>query len=380
MQKIRVMNVFGTRPEAIKMAPLVNELKKHEEFETMVCVTAQHRQMLDQVLKIFKIVPDYDLNIMQERQTLAGITTKALNGLCEVFNDAKPDIVLVHGDTTTTFVGSLAAFYSKVKVGHVEAGLRTYDKYSPFPEEMNRKLTGAMADIHFAPTISNKQNLLKEGIDEGSIYITGNTVIDALKTTVSSSYEFANETLAGLDYSKKVILVTAHRRENLGQPLHNICTALLKIVEENPEVELVYPVHLNPAVKEVAEGILGQHNRIHLIEPLNVQELHNLMDRCYMVMTDSGGLQEEAPALGKPVLVLRHETERPEAVEAGTVRMAGVETDKIVEMANELIRNQDEYDKMNKAVNPYGDGKASQRIAEAIKYYFGATDVPPTEF
>ena len=380
MQKIRVMNVFGTRPEAIKMAPLVNELKKHEEFETMVCVTAQHRQMLDQVLKIFKIVPDYDLNIMQERQTLAGITTKALNGLCEVFNDAKPDIVLVHGDTTTTFVGSLAAFYSKVKVGHVEAGLRTYDKYSPFPEEMNRKLTGAMADIHFAPTISNKQNLLKEGIDEGSIYITGNTVIDALKTTVSSNYEFANETLAGLDYSKKVILVTAHRRENLGQPLHNICTALLKIVEENPDVELVYPVHLNPAVKEVAEGILGQHNRVHLIEPLNVQELHNLMDRCYMVMTDSGGLQEEAPALGKPVLVLRHETERPEAVEAGTVRMAGVETDKIVEMANELIRNPEEYDKMNKAVNPYGDGKASQRIAEAIKYYFGVADVPPTEF
>lgn len=380
MQKIRVMNVFGTRPEAIKMAPLVNELKKHEEFETMVCVTAQHRQMLDQVLKIFKIVPDYDLNIMQERQTLAGITTKALNGLCEVFNDAKPDIVLVHGDTTTTFVGSLAAFYSKVKVGHVEAGLRTYDKYSPFPEEMNRKLTGAMADIHFAPTISNKQNLLKEGIDEGSIYITGNTVIDALKTTVSSNYEFANETLAGLDYSKKVILVTAHRRENLGQPLHNICTALLKIVEENPDVELVYPVHLNPAVKEVAEGILGQHNRVHLIEPLNVQELHNLMDRSYMVMTDSGGLQEEAPALGKPVLVLRHETERPEAVEAGTVRMAGVETDTIVEMANELIRNPEEYDKMNKAVNPYGDGKASQRIAEAIKYYFGVADVPPTEF
>jgi len=380
MQKIKVMNVFGTRPEAIKMAPLVNELKKHEEFETMVCVTAQHRQMLDQVLKIFKIVPNYDLNIMQERQTLAGITTKALNGLCEVFNDAKPDIVLVHGDTTTTFVGALAAFYSKVKVGHVEAGLRTYDKYSPFPEEMNRKLTGTMADIHFAPTISNKQNLLKEGIDEGSIYITGNTVIDALKTTVSSSYEFANETLAGLDYNKKIVLVTAHRRENLGQPLHNICSGLLKIVEENPEVELVYPVHLNPAVKEVAEGILGEHNRIHLIEPLNVQELHNLMDRSYMVMTDSGGLQEEAPALGKPVLVLRQETERPEAVEAGTVRMAGVETDKIVEMANELIRNPEEYDKMNKAVNPYGDGKASQRIAEAIKYYFGASDVPPTEF
>jgi len=380
MKKIKVMTIFGTRPEAIKMAPLVNELKKDEQIETIVCVTAQHRQMLDQVLRIFQIKPDYDLNIMKDRQTLADITADVLRGIINVINDCKPDIVLVHGDTTTTFAGALAAFYSKVRIGHVEAGLRTYDKYSPYPEEMNRQLTGKLADIHFCPTQNNKNNLLKESISESGMYITGNTVIDALKTTVSDSYVFQNETLKNLDFNKKVILVTAHRRENLGEPLKNILTAIRQIAEEYKDVEFVYPVHLNPAVSGPAQEILGDVERVHLIEPLNVQELHNLMDRCYMVMTDSGGLQEEAPALSKPVLVLRQETERPEAVEAGTVRIAGNETEKIVEMTKLLLDNQEEYEKMHKAANPYGDGKASQRILQAIKFYFGVSEEPPVEF
>ena len=379
MKKIKVMTIFGTRPEAIKMAPLVKELEKDEAIESIVCVTAQHRQMLDQVLKIFKIVPQYDLNIMQEKQTLAHITSRVLQGLIDIINDAKPDIVLVHGDTTTTFAGALAGFYTKTKVGHVEAGLRTYDKYSPFPEEMNRKLTGNLADIHFAPTDNNKENLLKESIKE-DIYVTGNTVIDALKTTVSSTYQFANETLKSVDFNNKVIVVTAHRRENLGEPLQNICNAIKEIANSHEEVEVVYPVHLNPLVLEPAKKILGGVKNIHLIEPLDVQELHNLMDRAYMIMTDSGGLQEEAPALGKPVLVLRKETERPEAVKAGTVKIAGTEKDNIVKMANELLDNPEEYEKMNKAANPYGDGKASQRIVQAIKYYFGVTEEPPVEF
>jgi len=380
MNKIKVMTIFGTRPEAIKMAPLVKELEKDENIESIVCVTAQHRQMLDQVLRIFKIVPKYDLNIMQEKQTLAHITSRVLQGLIDIINDAKPDIVLVHGDTTTTFAGALAGFYTKTKVGHVEAGLRTYDKYSPFPEEMNRKLTGNLADIHFCPTENNKKNLLKENILEHSIYITGNTVIDALKTTVSSVYEFKNETLKNIDFNKKVIVVTAHRRENLGEPLENICSAIKEIANTHKDVEVVYPVHLNPLVSETAKKILGNIPNIHLIEPLDVQELHNLMDRSYMIMTDSGGLQEEAPALGKPVLVLRKETERPEAVAAGTVRMAGIEKANIVKMANELLDNEEEYEKMNKAINPYGDGKASARIVQAIKYYFGVTEEPPKEF
>ncbi|MBP3285026.1 MAG: UDP-N-acetylglucosamine 2-epimerase (non-hydrolyzing) [Clostridia bacterium] len=380
MKKIKVMTIFGTRPEAIKMAPLVNELKKDDQIETIVCVTAQHRQMLDQVLRIFKITPDYDLNIMKERQTLADITSDVLRGIINVINDCKPDIVLVHGDTTTTFAGALAAFYSKVRIGHVEAGLRTYDKYSPYPEEMNRRLTGNLADIHFCPTENNKNNLLKENISESGIYITGNTVIDALKTTVSNSYVFQSDVLKNLDFTKKVILVTAHRRENLGEPLKNILTAIKQVAEEYKEVEFVYPVHLNPAVSGPAQELLGNSERVHLIEPLNVQELHNLMDRCYMVMTDSGGLQEEAPALSKPVLVLRQETERPEAVEAGTVRIAGTETEKIVEMTKLLLDNQEEYDKMHKAANPYGDGKASQRIIQAIKFYFGVAEEPPVEF
>lgn len=378
--KIKVMTVFGTRPEAIKMAPLVQELKKHEEFETLVCVTAQHREMLDQVLEIFNIKPDVDLNIMKDRQTLLGITTRGLEGLAGVFDTHKPDIVLVHGDTTTTFVGALAAFYNKVKVGHVEAGLRTFDKYSPFPEEMNRSLTGRLTDIHFSPTLSNKQNLLNEGIKD-NIYITGNTVIDAIKTTVKEDYVFDHDILSNVDFEgKKVILVTAHRRENLGEPLRNICTGIRKVVETYPDVEVIYPVHLNPAVQEVAKEILGEHDRIHLIEPLDVEDLHNIMARCYMVMTDSGGLQEEAPALGKPVLVLRNETERPEAVIAGTVKIAGTNSDTIFNLAKELITDENKYQEMSRAINPYGDGLASKRIVQALKYYFKVSTEKPEEF
>ena len=378
---IKVLTVFGTRPEAIKMAPLVKELEKSDQIKSMVAVTAQHREMLDQVLKIFDITPDFDLNIMQQRQTLLGITTKGLTGLDEVIKEAQPDIVLVHGDTTTTFIGSLAAFYNQVKVGHVEAGLRTYDKYSPFPEEMNRKLTGAIADLHFSPTISNKNNLLRENINEKDIYITGNTVIDALKTTVRDSYEFQDETLRSLDFeNKKVIVMTAHRRENLGKPLENICTAVKEIVEANADVEVVYPMHLNPAVREVATSILGGMDRVHLIEPLDVEELHNAMDRSFIVMTDSGGIQEEAPSLGKPVIVLRNETERPEAVEAGTVLMGGIHKENIVKIANELLNNEETYKKIAKTANPYGDGKASERIVKAILYYFNELDERPVDF
>jgi UDP-N-acetylglucosamine 2-epimerase len=380
MNKIKVMTVFGTRPEAIKMAPLVNELKKEENIESIVCVTAQHRQMLDQVLKIFKIIPDYDLNIMQERQTLAHITSKVLQGLIDIINDAKPDIILVHGDTTTTLAGALAGFYSKVKIGHVEAGLRTYDKYSPFPEEMNRRLAGSLADIHFCPTENNKKNLLKENISEDSIYVTGNTVIDALKTTVRAEYEFTNPVLRKMNFRNKVILVTAHRRENLGQPLVNICEAIKEIAAKYNDVDIVYPVHLNPAVSDTVNSILKDIKNVNLIEPLNVQEMHNLMDRSYMVMTDSGGLQEEAPALGKPVLVLRSETERPEAVMAGTVKIAGTDKETIISLASQLIEDKEEYERMNKATNPYGDGKASQRIIQAIKFYFGIAEEPPQEF
>ncbi|MBR5157664.1 MAG: UDP-N-acetylglucosamine 2-epimerase (non-hydrolyzing) [Clostridia bacterium] len=381
MNKLKVMTVFGTRPEAIKMAPLVKELESRDEIESIVCVTAQHRQMLDQVLARFDITPDYDLNIMQQAQTLSGITSKSLTGLEEVIKKVEPDIVLVHGDTSTTFAGALAAFYCKTKVGHVEAGLRTYDKYSPFPEEMNRKLTTALTDIYFAPTQNNKQNLLREQVDEELIYITGNTVIDAIKATVEEDYVFANEFLQTLDYeNKRIILVTAHRRENLGEPLHNICRAIKRAVDSHPDVEVVYPVHLNPAVREVAFKILGGHDRIHLIDPMDVEELHNLMARCYMVMTDSGGLQEEAPSLGKPVLVLRNETERPEAVDAGTVKIAGVDEEVILSLANSLLDDKAEYDKMSHAVNPYGDGFASRRTVDAILYYFGRADKKPEDF
>lgn len=374
---IKVMTIFGTRPEAIKMAPLIKVLEKNSEIQSIVAVTAQHREMLDQVLELFDIKPDYDLNIMKPGQTLAEITTRALTGLEEVIKEAKPDIVLVHGDTSTTFAGALAAFYCQTKIGHVEAGLRTYDKYSPWPEEMNRCLTGRMTDLHFSPTISNKENLIKENISEDIIYITGNTVIDALKTTVRADYKFKDETLASLDYkNNKVILMTAHRRENLGEPLRNICKAVRNIVENHEDVHVVYPMHMNPLVRETARDILGDLDRVHLIEPLDVEEMHNAMDRCYMVMTDSGGLQEEAPSLGKPVIVLRTETERPEAVYAGTVIMGGVEEKNIIEKANMLLEDKAAYEKIAQTANPYGDGEASERIAQAILYAFGKGERP----
>ena len=381
MKKIKVMTVFGTRPEAIKMAPLVKELEKREEIDSLVCITAQHREMLDQVMEIFNISADYDLNIMQSGQTLSDITARAMKGIEETIKKAQPDIVLVHGDTTTTFAGALAAFYCQTKIGHVEAGLRTYDKYSPFPEEMNRCLTTYLADLYFAPTSNNVDNLIRENVNSEKIYTTGNTVIDAIKTTVCDNYNFSDECLRSLDYeNKRIILVTAHRRENLGEPLKNICNAILETVEAFPDVEVVYPVHLNPLVKNTAEEILGNHERIHIIPPLDVTELHNLMAKSYMVMTDSGGLQEEAPSLGKPVLVLRNETERPEAVKAGTVKIAGVDKENIKKLAAELLSDKSQYDKMSHAVNPYGDGHASRRIVDAILYYFGKTSIKPDDF
>jgi UDP-N-acetylglucosamine 2-epimerase (non-hydrolysing) len=371
MRKIKIMTVFGTRPEAIKMAPLALELKANPNIDDIVCVTAQHREMLDQVLDIFNLNPDFDLNIMQSRQTLATITTKALEGLDGVIKEAKPDMILVHGDTSTTFVGALAAFYNQVPVGHVEAGLRTYDKYSPFPEEMNRKLTGQIAELHFSPTVNNKNNLLRENISEDNIFITGNTVIDALKTTVDKNYTLC-DSMKNVDFEgKRVILLTAHRRENLGIPLRNIFNAIRRIINDFPDVEVVYPMHMNPAVREPAREILGDLPRVRLIEPVDVRDLHNAMDRCFFVMTDSGGIQEEAPSLGKPVLVLRNETERPEAVAAGTVKIAGVDEENIYSLAHQLLTDENEYAKMSHAVNPYGDGFASKRTVEAILYHFG---------
>ncbi len=377
---LKVFTVFGTRPEAIKMAPLVYELRRRPEIDCKVCVTAQHRQMLDMVLDLFKITPDFDLDIMRDRQTLAGITTRALTGLEEIFREEKPNLVLVHGDTSTTFAGALAAYYNQIKVGHVEAGLRTGDKYFPFPEEMNRKLTGAIADLHFSPTVNNRANLLREGVDPSGIFVTGNTVIDAFKTTIKDSYSFAGTPLEGIDWSRRVILMTAHRRENLGEPLYNICRAVARIVREFPDVELIYPVHMNPAVRDTANEVLGGMPRVHLIEPLDVDVLHNAMSRCHLVMTDSGGLQEEAPALGKPVLVLRGETERPEAAEAGTVKIAGVHEEVIYSLAHQLLTDEAEYNKMSHAVNPYGDGNASRRIADAILYHFGLREAPPEQW
>lgn len=381
MKQLKVMTVFGTRPEAIKMCPLVLELQKHKEIKPVVCVTAQHREMLDQVLDIFGVKPDYDLDIMKTRQTLSGITTSVLTGMESVLTKEKPDIVLVHGDTSTSFVAALAAFYQQIKVGHVEAGLRTYDIYSPFPEEMNRQLTGRISNLHFAPTKRNFENLIKENVDTEKIYITGNTVIDALKTTVKDDYQFNDETLRSLDFeNNRVIVVTAHRRENLGEPLKNICNAIKQIVEEYPDTVAVYPVHLNPAVRETVWSILGETERVHLIDPLDVEELHNAMARSFMVMTDSGGIQEEAPALAKPVLVLRRETERPEAVAAGTVKIAGVDKDVIVGLAEELLDSEEAYNAMARAANPYGDGEASRRICEALLYEFGMSESKPDQF
>ena len=380
MKPIRVMTIFGTRPEAIKMAPLVLELQSRQGIQPICCVTAQHREMLDAVLEIFRLKPDYDLNIMEPRQTLSTITTKCLLGMEGVLEEAKPDLVLVHGDTSTTFAGALAAFYRQIPVGHVEAGLRTWDKYSPFPEEMNRKLVGDIADLHFCPTPANRENLAREGITDG-VFVTGNTVIDALKTTVRPDYQFATQALNSLDYAgKRIILVTCHRRENYGQPMANIMTALRRIADAFPDVELVYPVHLSPVVREAAGKYLSGHPRIHLIDPLSADEMHNLMARAYLVMTDSGGLQEEAPALGRPVLVLRRETERPEAVRAGTVRLAGTEEEEIFSLASELLHDERAYHAMAHAVNPYGDGQACRRIADAIEWKFGLRADKPDEF
>ncbi|MGN5652548.1 non-hydrolyzing UDP-N-acetylglucosamine 2-epimerase [Bacillus sp. Brlt_9] len=367
-ERLKVMTIFGTRPEAIKMAPLVLELQKHsDKIESIVTVTAQHRQMLDQVLSIFGITPDFDLNIMKDRQTLIDITTRGLEGLDKVMKEAKPDIVLVHGDTTTTFIASLAAFYNQIPVGHVEAGLRTWDKYSPYPEEMNRQLTGVMADLHFSPTAKSATNLQKENKDESRIFITGNTAIDALKTTVKETYSHPVLEKLGSD---RLVLMTAHRRENLGEPMRNMFRAIKRLVDKHEDVQVVYPVHMNPVVRETANDILGDHGRIHLIEPLDVIDFHNVAARSYLMLTDSGGVQEEAPSLGVPVLVLRDTTERPEGIEAGTLKLAGTDEETIFSLADELLSDKEAYDKMSKASNPYGDGRASERIVEAILQHF----------
>lgn len=377
-QPIKVMTIFGTRPEAIKMAPLVLELKKRpEEFEAIVTVTAQHRQMLDQVMAIFDVNPDYDLNIMKDRQTLMDVTTRGLQGLDAVMKEVKPDIVLVHGDTTTTFIASLAALYNQIVVGHVEAGLRTWNKYSPYPEEMNRQLTGVMADLHFAPTEKSAHNLLQENKPEEAIFITGNTAIDALSTTVRDEYTHPVLEKVGGD---RLILLTAHRRENLGEPMRNMFRAVKRIVEEHDDVQVVYPVHLNPVVRELADEVLGEDPRIHLIEPLDVIDFHNFASRSYLILTDSGGVQEEAPSLGVPVLVLRDTTERPEGIEAGTLKLAGTEEENIYQLAKQLLTDQEAYEYMAKASNPYGDGLASKRIADAISFYFERTEQRPDTF
>ena len=382
MKRIKVMTVFGTRPEAIKMAPVVLELNKYPEYITpVVAVTAQHREMLDQVLNLIEIKPDHDLNIMAQGQTLFDITTKAMQGLNEVLSTEKPDIVLVHGDTTTTFAGALTAFYHQIAVGHVEAGLRTHDKYSPYPEEMNRKLTGSLADLHFAPTVTSSHNLCQENIDEKAVFITGNTVIDALLATVDENYQFENELLKNIDYkNKKIVLVTTHRRENLGEPMRHVYQALRCLVEEFPEVEIIFPVHKNPKVRSVVDSELGDLAQVHLIDPLDYEPFANLLARSYLVLTDSGGIQEEAPALGKPVLVLRDNTERPEAVEAGTVKLIGTDKQIVYEEAKLLLTDAGEYQKMANACNPYGDGRASERIVKAILYKYGFIKELPTAF
>lgn len=362
-KKIKVLTVFGTRPEAIKMAPLVKELEKRDEIESLVCVTAQHRQMLDQVLDTFEIKPDYDLNIMKQGQTLTDITTKALQSLDEVIKKEKPSIVLVHGDTTTTLSASLASFYNQVAVGHVEAGLRTYDKYSPFPEEVNRQVTGIIADMHFAPTVVSKNNLINEGKNPSNIYVTGNTAIDALKTTIKKDYYHPIFDKIGSD---RMVLLTAHRRENLGNPMKNMFKAIKRITEEFDDVQVVYPIHLNPLVRNIADEVLGDNKKVHLIEPLEVLDFHNFLNKSYIIMTDSGGIQEESPSLGKPVLVLRDTTERPEGVKVGTLKLAGTDEERIYELTKELLVDENEYKKMSKASNPYGDGFASKYIVDAI--------------
>ena len=378
--KRKVMSVFGTRPEANKMCPLVKELESREEIESLVCVTAQHREMLDQMLDAFDVHPQFDLDIMEKQQTLTTITSKATLGLEKVLRDVKPDIVLVHGDTTTTFAAALAAFYNHVAIGHVEAGLRSFDLQSPYPEEANRRLVGVIADVHFSPTVNNAENLRRENI-QAPIFITGNTAIDALKLTVKDDYAFEEPALQQLDFSaRKVIAITAHRRENYGQPMENIMAAFAYLAKNHPDVQLVYPVHLSPYVQEIAHRYLDGLENVLLVKPLGVTDMHNLLARSYMVMTDSGGLQEEAPALGKPVLVLRRETERPEAVAAGTVRVIGTEKDVIIEEAEELLLSGQRYQDMAHAVNPYGDGFACRRIVDDLLYFLGEKDTPAEDF
>ena len=382
MKRLKVMTIFGTRPEAIKMAPVVLELQKYpDRIQPIVTVTAQHREMLDQVLQLFRIQPDYDLDIMSPSQTLFDITSRALTGLNEVLAEARPDLVLVHGDTTTTFVGALAAFYHQIPVGHVEAGLRTGDKYSPYPEEMNRKLSGVLTDLHFAPTATARQNLLKENVDSGSVFVTGNTVIDALLSTVSPEFRFESELLPAISFpDRRVILVTTHRRENLGEPMRHVYQALKRIVAEFADVEVVFPVHRNPKVREVVESVLGHLPRVHLTDPLDYEPFANLMARSTLILTDSGGIQEEAPSLGKPVLVLRDTTERPEAIGAGTVRLIGTAEETVYVQTKALLSDPEQYRAMSEATNPYGDGKASHRIVQTILWRYGMNPVPPEPF
>ncbi len=363
MNKIKVMSIFGTRPEAIKMAPLVKELEKREEIKSIVCVTAQHREMLDQVLETFKIKPDYDLNMMKQGQTLMDITIGALSGVDAVIKKAKPDIVLVHGDTSTTFAGGLAAFYNQVAIGHVEAGLRTYNKYSPYPEEMNRQMVDCMTDMYFAPTDLSRDNLIKEHVDPSKIYVTGNTAIDAMDTTVDEGYTHPELEWLGGD---KMILLTAHRRENLGEPMKNIFRGIRRVLDELPGYKVIYPIHKNPLVRAAADEIFGDCDRVKLIEPLEVFDFHNFQNRAHIILTDSGGIQEEAPSLGKPVLVLRDTTERPEGIKAGTLKLVGTNSENVYKETMRLLTDHDEYERMSKASNPYGDGHASERIADAI--------------
>jgi UDP-N-acetylglucosamine 2-epimerase len=377
---LHVMVVFGTRPEAIKMAPLVLELKKSPDVRASVCVTAQHREMLDQVLDLFGIGPDHDLDIMRESQTLTQITGRALYGLEEVFTTVAPHLVLVHGDTTTTFAGALAAFYRRIPVGHVEAGLRTFRKYAPYPEELNRRLTGVLTDLHFAPTVTARHNLLQENVPAEDIFVTGNTVIDALRHTVRPGYRFSRAELENLPAGRRIILVEAHRRENLGEPMHAICRALVRLVDSHPDVCLVFPVHPNPAVRETVRHHLAGRERVCLIEPLDAADFHNLMAKSTLILTDSGGIQEEAPSLGRPVLVLREVTERPEAVAAGAVALTGVGEQAIVAAASRLLGDEEAYRRMAAAVNPYGDGLASARIVSAIRYRFGLQGQRPPDF
>ncbi len=381
MNKMKIMTIFGTRPEAIKMAPLVKKLNHHNQIDCIVAVTAQHREMLDQVLDLFQIEADYDLDIMSDQQTLVDITVKVLKELDQVLKKEEPDLILVHGDTTTTFIGALSSFYNQIDIGHVEAGLRTNDKYSPYPEEMNRHLTGVLTDLNFAPTINNKKNLLKENVDSEKIFVTGNTVIDAIKEIVQDDYRFKNQVLKNINFSeKKIILLTAHRRENIGKGLSSIFKAINRLTQQNPDTEVVFPVHLNPAVRKTAQKYLGKNKKVHLIEPLGYQEFANLMSRSYFIMTDSGGIQEEAPGLGKPVLVLRDTTERQEAIKAGTVKKVGVEQEVIFKAANKLINNQKEYEIMSKATNPYGDGKAVNRIIDYILYNYNIKKNKPEPY